>query len=278
MKKLITIDDLSQEDIAEIFSLADNAHRLKLADAGVFACYSFEGNSIRTRATFIKALSDLGISWVELPNLLGTKEAPEHLAGYLDNWLDLYIIRAADHEKLSLFARYTSKPTINAMSSEAHPCEVLADAYSIQRRKGELKNLKCCIIGPPTNVLNSWQRLGQVLGLEIVHVLPEEYASKGVVSGLITTDKSVGLKEADIILTDAWPSGFQDKEYQLTLDDMKMAKADAWVIPCPPFNTKNEVHQEVIDSSYFAGYGQKAFLYQVQKAIIWLMLNRNKAG
>jgi len=273
MKKLITIDDLSQEDIAEIFSLADNAHRLNLADRDIFACYSFEGNSIRTRATFIKALNALGISGVELPNILGTKEAPEHLAGYLDNWLDLYIIRAADHEKLSQFARYTSKPTINAMSSEAHPCEVLADAYSIQRKKGELKNLKYCIIGPPTNVLNSWHRLGQVLGLEIVHVLPEEYMSQGVVRGMVTTDKSVGLKEADIILTDAWPPDFRDKDFQLTLDDLRIAKPDAWVIPCPPFNTQNEVHQDVIDSGYFAGYGQKEFLYQVQKAIIWFMLN-----
>jgi len=273
MKQLITIDDFSQEDIAEIFRLADYAHRLKIAERDMFACYSFEGNSIRTRATFVKALSDLEISGVELPNVLKTTESPEHLAGYLDNWIDLYIIRTADHKKLSLFARYTGKPTINAMSSDAHPCEVLADAYSIQREKGTLEKLKYCLVGPPTNVLNSWHRLGKILGLEIVHVLPEEYASKAGINGIITTDKAVGLKDADVILTDAWPSGFQDKNYQLTLDDVKIAKADAWVIPCPPFNTQNEVHQDVIDSGYFAGYDQKEFLYQVQKAIIWFVLN-----
>ncbi len=87
--------------------------------------------------------------------------------------------------------------------------------------------------------------------------------------------KQDGLTGADVILTDAWPQGFTDPSLQLTLTDLAVAKPDAWVIPCPPFNVAQEIHAEVIDSHYFAGYAQKRYLYQVQKALIAFVLHKN---
>jgi ornithine carbamoyltransferase len=273
-KSVITISDFSLDEIRQLFELADQADRLAFSsDARLSACYSFEGNSIRTRATFIKALYDLSISPVEAPNILKTKEAVHHLAGYLDNWFDLYIIRDRNHERLAAFSKSTHKPTINAMTSEAHPCEVLADVYSVMKEKGDVESLKYCVIGPPTNVLKSWQRVGKVMGLDLVRVLPPEYTSEASQAGKATYSKSEGLKDADVILTDAWPPGFDDKSFQLTRRDLESAKPDAWVIPCPPFNVENEVHQDVIESAYFAGYGQKRYLYHVQKALIYYLLS-----
>jgi len=269
----LKISDLSPGQIQHIFGLADRSAGLALANgAGLSAGYSFEGNSIRTRATFIKALFDLGITPVEVPNLLKTQEAPEHLAGYLDNWFDLYIIRDRDHARMARFAECTTKPVINAMTAESHPCEVLADLYSVWKEKGDLTRLKFCVIGPPTNVLNSWLTAGRVLGLDMVHVCPQDRAP--AVQGAVgVQDKQEGLENADVILTDAWPAGFDDWTFQLTLEDLKEAKSNAWVIPCPPFNVENEVHRDVIQSTYFAGYGQKRFLYDVQKALIVYLLD-----
>jgi ornithine carbamoyltransferase len=272
-KSIIKISDLHLDEISHIFELADKAQDLKFAsDAGLSACYSFEGNSIRTRATFIKALNDLRISPIEIPNILKTQEAVGHLAGYLDNWFDIFIIRDRDHKKLALFSESTNKPTINAMTSEAHPCEVLADVYAIRVGKGDMRSFKYCIIGPPTNVLNSWRIAGEVLGLDIIHVLPGEYMSREPQTGKVTNSKSDGLLDADVILTDAWPQGFDDKSFQLTLKDLENVKPGAWVIPCPPFNVENEINKDTIESAYFAGYDQKRYLYHVQKALIYFML------
>jgi ornithine carbamoyltransferase len=105
-------------------------------------------------------------------------------------------------------------------------------------------------------------------------VLPPEYVSEAPPEGKATDSKSEGLKDADVILTDAWPPGFDDKSFQLTRRDLESAKPDAWVIPCPPFNVENEIHQDVIESAYFAGYGQKQVLYPVQKALIYYLLSK----
>ena len=271
-RNLITLHDFSPNDIEQIFELADTADTLAFpAEAKLGASYSFEGNSLRTRATFVKALFDLGISPIELPNLLKTGEAVEHLAGYLDFWFDLYVIRDRNHARLVQFAKASDKPVINALSSDAHPCEVLADIYAVQKEKGDLESLKFCILGPPTNVLNSWIRMCQILELNYVHAIPKGFDS--VEGAKLTHSKLEGLKDADVILTDAWPESFVDKSFQLALEDLRIAKPDAWVIPCPPFNIENEVHQEVIDSAYFAGYAQKRYLYEVQKALIYYLIN-----
>ncbi len=271
-RNLITLHDLSSEEIFQIFDLADRAASLAISsDAKLTACYSFEGNSLRTRATFIKALFDLGISPIELPNLLKTSEAVEHLAGYLDYWFDLYVIRDRNHTRMAQFAEVCEKPVINALSSDAHPCEVLTDLYSVRKEKGDLEKFKFCVLGPPTNVLNSWNRLCQILELDYVQVIPQGF--KPVEEANLSHSKSTGLKDADVVLTDVWPDSFDNRDFQLTLEDLKIASSDAWVIPCPPFNIVNEIHQEVIDSPYFAGYAQKRYLYDVQKALIYYLTN-----
>ncbi len=271
-KSLITIDDLTLEHVERIFTLADNAHSHFAGEKNQpAACYSFEGDSLRTRATFVKALFDLGINPVELPNLLKTSESVEHLAGYLDHWFEIYVIRDRNHTRMVEFAKASERPVINALSSDAHPCEVLADLYAVRQEKGELNKLKYCILGPPTNVLNSWSRAGRLLGLNFVHVLPEQY-EQAVAGDHIVRRKEAGLKDADVILTDAWPADFADPAFRLTHLDLEKARPNAWVIPCPPFNTQNEVDQDVINSAYFAGYAQKRYLYEVQKAMIYFLL------
>jgi ornithine carbamoyltransferase len=271
IKDLLSIRTLSVDTIHEIFHLArklKNGYRPSFA--GNTSAYSFEGNSLRTRATFLKAMARLEITAIELPNLLKTKEDKTALAHYLDQWVDLYVIRESQHQTLEAFAQASQQPVINAMSAQAHPCEVLSDAFFLWERIGNLQHLKVCLVGPTTNVLRSWRELCELLQIDYVQVCPPQTPS-------IPEDKMVhsfveGIKGADVILTDHWPEGSFNSDYQVTLEKLKFAAPHALVIPCPPFDTTQEIHPEVIASPYFAGYEQKRDLYEVHQAILVYLL------
>ncbi|MDQ3273277.1 MAG: ornithine carbamoyltransferase, partial [Pseudomonadota bacterium] len=132
---LINIDDLSKTEIREIWALAGKPHR---SLTGTVA-WSFEGNGIRTRTTFIQAFRELGLSYIELPNFLKTNERASDLAGYLDPFYAMYVVRESNHERLREFASVSSRPVINAMSCAAHPCEVLSDACYIEAELGSIE-------------------------------------------------------------------------------------------------------------------------------------------
>lgn len=273
MKNLLSIAALSIADVERIFSLARNVKAGEQPHfAGLTCAYSFEGNSLRTRATFIKAMTSLGLGAVELPNLLKTQEDKRHLAGYMDQWVDIYVIRESNHAALERFAGASQKPVINAMSALGHPCEILSDAFSLRERFGDLRRFKFCIVGPSTNVLRSWREFCELFGLEYRQVVPRP--EDDAPGARMVLSLAEGLRAADIILTDAWPQETFDPSYQVTLQALQLASPTALVIPCPPFDTAREVHAEVIASPYFAGYEQKQDLYAVQKAILVSLLGK----
>jgi len=266
-KDLLSMTTLSTGDIESVFDLARKLKNGYLPNlSGVTSAYSFEGNSLRTRATFLKAMACLEITAIELPNLLKTKEQKAHLAGYLDQWIDLYVIRESHHEMLEMFASASKRPVINAMSSQARPCEVLSDAFFLSEHFGSLKKLKVWLVGPATNVLRSWRELCEVLNIEYALVRPRE--DRGIAGDELFDSLVEGIKGADIILTDHWPNGTFKKEYQITLDNLQYASPHALVIPCPPFDTTQEIQADVIASPYFAGYESKQDLYTVHQAIL----------
>lgn len=271
IKDLISIRALSVDTIHEIFHLARKLKNgYQPSFLGSTSVYSFEGNSLRTRATFLKAMARLEMAAIELPNLLKTKEDKTHLARYLDQWVDLYIIRESRHEILELFAQASHRPVINAMSAQAHPCEVLSDAFFLWERFANLRQLKVCIVGPATNVLRSWCELCELFQIEYVQVCPPQ--TQSTPEGKMVHSFVEGIKGADVILTDHWPEGSFNSDYQVTLEKLKFAAPHALVIPCPPFDTTQEIHPEVIASPYFAGYEQKRDLYVVHQAILAYLL------
>jgi len=80
-----------------------------------------------------------------------------------------------------------------------------------------------------------------------------------------------------VILTEGWPLGFSDLSFQITPEILNLAASDAWLIPCPPINMEHEVNQQAVNSSWFAGYDQKSYLYPVQAAIITTLLQTTSA-
>jgi len=273
MRRLLSVRELSSTDIEQLFDITRrirDGHRP--AFKGRTCGYSFEGSGVRTRSTFLKALAGLEVTAIELPNVLKGKESKRHLAGYLDNWIDIYVIRESSHASLEEFVTASKKPVVNAMSSEGHPCEVLSDAFWLRSRFGRLDGLKFCVVGPPTNVLNSWTEICLVLGLNSTRVLPAQFAPPRGMRATASLEE--GLRNADVVVTDSWPAMFSDPAYQVTLDRLSIASKDVLVIPCPPFNVAQEVSQDVIDSAHFAGYEQKSSLYFVEMAVVAALLSQ----
>jgi ornithine carbamoyltransferase len=256
---LICLSDLSSADIHAIWSLISDASKNIRGNVA----WSFEGNGIRTRTTFIRAFRDLGLAFTELPNFLKTEERVSDLAGYLDPFYDLYVIRESNHARLSEFAKATKRPVINAMSSEGHPCEVLTDAYYIETTLRPLKQVRVCLWGTPTNVFQSWHQLAFTLGFFVFHVCEAKYhESKMNVCFFDAPPNSI-----DIVITDALPSGTETTPWPLTEKHLA-AMGYPKLLPTPPFSIGRELSFDPLTYSGFVGYQQKELLLPVQKAIV----------
>jgi ornithine carbamoyltransferase len=262
--KLIRIDDLTAQAIHQIWEVA--AHPIQPMQGHV--AWSFEGNGIRTRTTFIQAFRELNLNFVELPNLLKTTERASDLAGYLDPFYDLYVIRDGQHDRLEEFAKASHRPVINAMSALGHPCEVLTDAYSLQKSFGALAKTKITLWGPTTNVFRSWHELAQVLGLDLVHICDATYhEDQGSVRFLEAIDGPT-----DVLITDSWPAGFENTAWSLSTHHLE-ALGQPKLIATPPFHIGQEVGFDPLHYIGFMGYMQKMDLLPVQKAIVSYLMN-----
>ena len=225
MIKLLDINNLNAHDIYAIWQGV--AQRPNQSLQGNIA-WSFEGNGIRTRTTFLQAFENLGLSYVELPNFLKTGESVQDLAGYMDPFFSMYVIREQNHERLEAFARATKRPIINAMSAEAHPCEVLTDAYFLHTTFESIQSLRILLWGPITNVFKSWHALSKVLGLNLCHYCP---TSEHIDLEFVTfIDHPIG--SYDVVLTDGWPAGFSDSAYTLS-ESILNTLGDPILIPTP---------------------------------------------
>jgi ornithine carbamoyltransferase len=261
--KLLDINDLSATEVRAIWALASAPARQL---SGTVA-WSFEGNGIRTRTTFIQAFQELGLAYVELPNLLKTDERASDLAGYLDPFYAMYVVRESNHERLREFAAASSRPVINAMSRAAHPCEVLSDAFyihakirSIESAKG---SAKIGLWGPVTNVFQSWHALASVLGIKIHHFCGSEFHSE---SGHVVFHSSP-TESVDVLITDSWPNDFNDPAWSLTREHLARL-GNPKLLPTPPFSIGKEVGFDPVTYEGFVGYEQKHFLLSVQRAIL----------
>jgi len=269
VRNLIDIDDLDKADIYQIWRNVDDTSGRQLATQVIAnIAWSFEGNGIRTRTTFIQSFQKIAANYVELPNLLKTNESVTDLAGYLDSYYSIYVIRDNNHQRLKQFAQTSSRPVINAMSCDAHPCEVLTDAYSLYAKYGDLENVRILLWGPTTNVFKSWHSLAKVLGLKITHYCPAKYHTNQ--PDITYIDSLQG--EFDVVITDAWPAGFSDSDF--TLNDQYLANmGEPILLPTPPVTPGNEVAKKLSDTVQFIGYQQKSLLLPVQIQIVKYLLS-----
>jgi ornithine carbamoyltransferase len=256
---LVSLSAVSEHNIREIWSLVDAPHPHKHANVA----WSFEGNGIRTRTTFIRAFRELGLQFTELPNLLKTDERAVDLAGYLDSFFDLYVIRDSNHDKLQAFANASTRPVVNAMSSRGHPCEVLTDAFYLDSRFKNLKQAKICLWGPTTNVFRSWHELATAFGIQLTQVCKEQFHEH-----LPSVEfRTCAPSQADVVITDSWPTGVDHSALALSSQHLTAMGTPA-LLPTPPFTIGREVLFDPATYQGFVGYQQKHLLLPVQKAIL----------
>jgi hypothetical protein len=203
------------------------------------------------------------MQFTELPNLLKTPERVTDLAGYLDPFFDLYVIREADHKRLEAFANASIHPVINAMSAGGHPCEVLTDAFYLEKRFKDLKQIHICLWGPTTNVFRSWHELAYTLGFRITQVCEQEHHELHPAVDFMSTAPP----RTDVVITDSWPNGVDHSALALSSEHLARMGSPA-LLPTPPFAIGREVLLDPVTYQGFVGYEQKQLLLPVQKAIL----------
>lgn len=270
MKGLVRLREYSRDDVQRIFQIADELQSGKYRRflKGKTIVMFFPDSSIRTRITFEKGIYLLGGQTILFPpSALDKKEKIEDVIGYLNNWADGLIIRYKDISVIDEITRYADFPVINAMTDTNHPCEMLADMYSLSKIRDDFSKDNFLFVGANGNVGLAWKEASELMGFRLSQSCPVGYEIQGV--NHIRNLKDA-VKEKDIICTDSLSSDkLKDfREYQVTLELMKSANENAILNPCPPFYRGEEVSADAIDSDYFVGYSFKKYLLEIQQAII----------
>lgn len=275
MKNLIRLADLQLGEVYEIFNIADEISSGKYDGFlnGKSAILFFPTSSIRTRVTFEKGIYLFGGQSVLFPNdALDKKEDLRDVCGYLNNWADIVIIRHKEIRLIEKFAEYSKIPVINAMTDRNHPCEILADMYSLSKIRDDFIKDNYLFCGKNGNVGLTWKEASRIMGFELSQCCGIGYEMENV---KVYHDIKTAISGKDIICTDSLSAEeVKDfKDCQVTKEVMDMANKNAVLNPCPPFYRGEEVSDDAIQSEYFAGYGFKKNLLVIQQAImIWCMM------
>lgn len=279
MKDLIRLTDLRSDQVYEIFRIADEVGSGKYSGflAGKSVILFFPSSSIRTRVTFERGIYLLGGQSILFPDeTLDKKEDLRDVCGYLDNWADMVIVRHGDIELTEKLAGYAKAPVINAMTDRNHPCEILADLYTLSKRRANFVKDKYLFCGKSGNIGLAWKEAAAVMGFELSQCCGAGYEMEGV---RVYHDIRTAIRGKDIVCTDSLPAGaLRDFEAcRVTREILDLANRGALLNPCPPFYRGEEVSEDAIQSKYFVGYEFKKNLLVVQQAVmIWCMTSANE--
>jgi ornithine carbamoyltransferase len=299
-RDLISIADLTREQLEEIFSLAQRLKRDRKDGwqhpllAGRTLAMIFEKPSLRTRVTFEAGMVQLGGYAVYLspPDIgLGTRESPADVARNLSRWVDLIMVRTFSHEIVLELSQHATIPVINGLSDLLHPCQILADCLTLIEQRGQLDGLSIAFAGDGNNIVNSWLNAASKLPISFRLACPQGYepnadmlaaAQQAGADIMITQSLEDAVRDVDAVYTDVWTSMGQEKEsairreafspYQVNADVMTLAKPDALVMHCLPAHRGEEITEEVLDSPQSVVFEQAENRLHVQKAVmVWLL-------
>ncbi len=304
-KDLLSIADLSQADIEEIFDVTkglkewhNKGYDEKCLNGKILGMI-FEKSSMRTRVSFEVAMLQLGGHAIYLTQNdinLGKREAVKDGARVLSRYVDGIVIRTFGQDTIQELARYASIPVINALSDYLHPCQALTDMYTIKEKFGTYASVKIAFIGDGNNVARSLAQICAKLGIHFYVASPKGYEltsdfiakTKQMADGndlihLYQDPKDVA-KNAHVLYTDTWISMGQEAEkearqqafkgFQINNDILKLAKDDVKVMHCLPAHRGEEITDEVIDGPHSVVYDQAENRLHVEKALLKLLLRK----
>jgi ornithine carbamoyltransferase len=284
-RDLLRVADLVPAEIEAILDLAvvlkgDRAPRLQGRTLGLI----FDQPSTRTRISFAVAIVQLGGGFVTLtPDemQLSRGESLGDTARVLSGYLDVLAIRTLSQDVLEQWADAATIPVVNALTSEEHPCQALADALTIRDRLGGLDGVRVAWVGDGTNVLVSLASLASLTGMHVVAACPEGYepASDNV---SLVRDPREAARGADVLVTDIWVSLGQEAGREQRLRDLEpyrldesllaVASRDAIVLHCLPAHPGEEISPGVLYGDRSAVWAEAENRLHVQKALLALLL------
>lgn len=303
-KSLVEIQDLTLEEIYQIFELSSSL-KLKLLSGephrlleGKTLGMIFAKPSTRTRVSFEVGIYQLGgIGMYFGPNDLQLKrgETIADTARVLSRYLSGIMIRTFSHQDVIDLAKYATIPVINGLTDLHHPCQVLADLFTILEKKRKLQGLKLAYVGDGNNMAHSLLQGCSKVGMDIAIATPKGYEpQKEIVNQAIENAKYFNskveifenpvdaVKDADIVYTDVWASMGQEAEaeerrkkfvpYQVNAELVKYAKDDHLFMHCLPAHRGEEVTDEVADSPNSVIFDEAENRLHVQKAIMALVM------
>ncbi|HHE55741.1 MAG TPA: ornithine carbamoyltransferase [Caldithrix abyssi] len=300
-KDFISIADYSKEELLEIFDLTrELKEKTKRGEEhhlckGKTMAMIFAKPSARTRISFETGMYQLGGYALYLsPNDIGIgkREAVKDIARVVSRYNDIIMARLFDHAHMLELAEYASVPVINGLTDYNHPCQIMADIFTVLEKRGHLEDLKITYIGDGNNVANSWVNLAAKLPMHLVICSPSGFEpdtetltrahDAGVSQIEIVHDPEVAVKDADVVYTDVWASMGQEAEaekrrkifmpYQVNYKLMSHARKDAMVMHCLPAHRGEEITDEVMDGPQSIVFDEAENRMHVQKAIIAKLL------
>jgi ornithine carbamoyltransferase len=305
MKHLLKISDLTKEEILRIFVLTEDLKdkcaagvREPLLPGRVMALI-FEKPSLRTRVSFQAGMAHLGGSSMMLGDDVGfgKRERIDDFSRVLSEYVDVIVLRSNQHTTVESMAEHASCSVINGLSELSHPCQALADLYTLREKLGALEGVKLAWVGDANNVARSLAVGCGRLGVELSVATPPGYEFPAEFLAMLdqqcpemkfshSTDPQEAVAGAMAVYTDVWASMGQESEqeqrrrdfapYQVNAELMAAAPDGAMFMHCLPAHRGEEVSDEVLDGPHSVVVEQAANRMHVQKGVlVWLLAAQN---
>jgi ornithine carbamoyltransferase len=301
MRNLVSLADLSRAEIERIFAISEDLkskHAQGLREAllpGRVIALLFEKPSLRTRVSFEAGITHLGGSSLFLGQEVGwgSRESIADFARVLSTYVDAIVVRAKSHQKLLELAGHSTCTVINGLTDYEHPCQALADLFTLRELIGPLEGQSLVYVGDGNNVARSLAVGCGRLGMRFVLAAPKQYQfdaefvallkrDVAQLSMTVTTDPRKAVRNAAAIYTDVWTSMGQESEsevrrqaladYQINEELLSHAPPSAYFMHCLPARRGEEVTDDVIDGATSVVVQQAANRLHVQKGILaWLL-------
>ena len=293
MKNLLSIEQLSRSEMEEIFRVA----ALQKQNRGNYTDFPLRGQtwgmifskpSTRTRVSFEVGVRELGGETIFLnPNdiQLGRGELIKDTARVLARMVHGAIIRTFAQADIEEFAEFSGLPTINALTDDEHPCQILADIFTVQEKRGSIEGKIVTFVGDAnSNTARSWIFAAGKMNFELRLAAPAKYAPGADIlkraggSVICNPNLQDAARGADVLYTDIWVSMGQEGEearreaelgpYWINQELVKLAKPDALVMHCLPAHRGQEIDDATLEANAQTIFDQSENRLHVQKAVL----------
>jgi ornithine carbamoyltransferase len=291
-RDFLAVTDFTREEIARLFELAERMKRRTYREtplAGKTLAMIFAKSSTRTRVSFETGTFQLGGQALFLSSRdiqIGRGEPIPDTARVLSRYVHGIMIRTFDHPEVEELARCATIPVINGLTDLSHPCQVLADLFTVREALGGWEGKRIAWIGDGNNMANSWLEAAEILGFELRLACPEGYEpnrekferASARTKVAVTEVPEEAVEGAHVVNTDVWASMGQETEaearrnafkgYTVDADLMKLADPQAIFLHCLPAHRGEEVSNDVIEGRQSRVWDEAENRLHVQKALL----------